>query len=77
MYKSFKSLNVEYSEDKGKTSLKGQLRIQSDSLIWLTFSPALGIEAARVLLTNDSVKFINRLNKTYFLVVEWNITTIV
>jgi len=58
--------NIEYSADKSITNLKGQLRIQSDSLIWLTFSPALGIEAARVLLTNDSVKFINRLNKTYF-----------
>ena len=58
--------NVEYSENKGRTSLKGQLRIQNDSLIWISFSPALGIEAARILLTNDSVKFINRLNKTYF-----------
>ena len=66
----FSTLNskfsIEYSADKSKTNLKGQMRIQSDSLIWLTFSPALGIEAARVLLTNDSVKFINRLNKTYF-----------
>ena len=33
----------------------------------MSFSPALGIEAARVLLTNDSVKFMNRLNKTYFI----------
>jgi len=67
----FSTLNskfsIEYSADKSKTNLKGQMRIQSDSLIWLTFSPALGIEAARVLLTNDSVKFINRLNKTYFI----------
>jgi hypothetical protein len=67
---NFSTLNskfsIEYSADKSKTNLKGQMRIQKDSLIWLTFSPALGIEAARVLLTNDSVKFINRLNKTYF-----------
>lgn len=58
--------SLEYYENKSKTGLKGQLRIKSDSLIWLSFSPALGIEAARVMLTNDSVKFINRLNKTYF-----------
>lgn len=57
---------IEYADDKSKTNLKGQLRIQSDSLIWLSFSPALGIEAARIMLTNDSVKFVNRLNKTYF-----------
>ena len=58
--------NIDYLQGKSKTNLKGQMRIQSDSLIWLSFTPALGIEAARVLLTNDSVKFINRLNKTYF-----------
>jgi len=57
---------IDYFENKSKTSLKGQLRIKSDSVMWLSFSPALGIEAARVMLTNDSVKFINRLNKTYF-----------
>lgn len=66
----FNTLNLKFSLDycqgKSKTNLKGQLRIKNDSLIWVTFSPALGIEAARVLLTNDSIKFINRLNKSYF-----------
>lgn len=57
--------NIEYSDGPKTTNLKGQLRIRHDSATWLSFSPALGIEAARVLLTNDSVKFINRLNKTY------------
>ncbi len=55
-----------YEADKNKTNVKGQLRIKDDSLIWMSFTPALGIEAARVLLTNDSIKFINRLNKSYF-----------
>lgn len=58
--------SIDYTDGKKKTSLKGQLRIRDDSATWISFSPALGIEAARVLLTNDSVKFINRLNKTYF-----------
>ena len=58
--------NLNYYEDKKKTDLKGQLRIKYDSAAWVSFSPALGIEAARILLTNDSVKFINRLNKKYF-----------
>lgn len=52
--------------DKKKTSLSGQLRVQKDSVIWISFSPALGIEMARLLITTDSVKFINRINKTYF-----------
>jgi hypothetical protein len=40
--------------------------MRRDSAIWISFSPALGIEMARILITNDSVKFINRINKTYF-----------
>lgn len=59
--------DIAYYENRKKTELRGQLRIKNDSLTWLSFSPALGIEAARILLSNDSVKFINRLNKTYFL----------
>jgi len=42
------------------------LRAKKDSVIWVSISPALGIEAARVLITSDSVKFMNKLNKTYF-----------
>ena len=57
--------NISYQEDRKKTDLKGQLRIRKDSLIWISFSPALGIEAARLSLSDDSIKFINRLNKTY------------
>ena len=66
---SFDYLNAKFSsvyqKGKKKTDLRGQLRIRKDSIIWVSLSPALGIEAARISLTNDSVKFINRLNKTY------------
>ena len=46
--------------------LKGQLKMQNDSAIWVSLSLKLGIEVARVMITEDSVKFINRTNKTYF-----------
>jgi hypothetical protein len=66
---SFDYLNAKFSsvyqKGKKKTDLRGQLRIRKDSIIWVSLSPALGIEAARISLTNDTVKFINRLNKTY------------
>jgi len=58
--------NLDYIIDKKKTSFKGQIRIKKDSLIWVSFSPALGIEMARLLISQDSVKFINRIKKTYF-----------
>ena len=54
-------------KNKGQTnSFNGQIRIRKDSVIWLSFSPALGIEAFRMMLSQDSVKFINRLNNTFF-----------
>lgn len=57
---------ADYIFDKKKTEFKGQIRIQKDSVIWISFSPALGIEVARLMITNDSVKFLNRIDKTYF-----------
>lgn len=60
-------VNIEYIEGNKKMNFKVQIRMRKDSIIWMSFSPALGIEVARLMITNDSVKFINRLNKTYFL----------
>ena len=60
-------LSLSYNNEKSTTNLRGQLRMREDSILWISFSPAMGIEAARLILTQDSIKFINRLNKTYFL----------
>jgi hypothetical protein len=58
--------DASYTDQNGKTDFKGQIRVRKDSLIWVTISPALGIEAIRMVVTNDSVKYFNRLNKEYF-----------
>ena len=52
---------------KGNDSfgLKGQLRMKKDSVIWISLSLKLGIEVGRVMITQDSIKYINRSNKTY------------
>lgn len=60
-------VNIEYIEDKKQTYFKAQIRMQKDSVIWMSFSPALGIEVVRLMITQDSVKFINRINKSYFI----------
>ncbi len=57
--------SIDYIYDKKLTEFRGQIRIRKDSVIWLSFSPALGIEMARLKVTNDSVFFMNRINKTY------------
>jgi len=59
--------NVTYQVDRKKTSVSGNLRIDYDSIIWISITPALGIEAVRFMLTPDSIKYINRLSNTYFL----------
>lgn len=42
------------------------IRIKKDSAIWMSITPALGIEVMRVLMTNDSIYVIDRLNKTFY-----------
>ena len=54
-----------YSVDRKKTTVTGNLRIEHDSIIWISITPALGLEAVRFMLTPDSIKYINRLNNTY------------
>jgi Domain of unknown function (DUF4292) len=67
---SFKTLtakvDVDGELDKNNASFNCNLRVVKDSAIWISISPALGIEVARILITTDSVKFINRINKKYF-----------
>ncbi len=57
--------NVTYQVDGKKTSVSGNLRIDYDSIIWISISPALGLEAVRFMLTPDSIKYLNRLSKTF------------
>jgi len=58
---------VSYEVDNKTTNVSGNLRIDYDSIIWISITPALGIEAVRFMLTPDSIKYINRLSNTYFL----------
>lgn len=47
-------------------SATANIRILKDSLIWLSVSPGLGIEAARGLITQDSIIIVNRLEKEFY-----------
>lgn len=57
--------SVKYIDGK-ETSFKTHIRVKKDSLIWVSITPLLGIEMARVLITKDSVMFLNRIDKQYF-----------
>lgn len=59
--------NISYKQNRKYLDFKAQVRIIKDSTIWISFSQDLGIEVARVLITQDSVKFLDRFNKKYLL----------
>jgi len=59
-------INANSTIDKQSNSFTSNVRIVLDSAIWVSIAPGLGIEVARALITPDSVKFINRLNSSYF-----------
>ena len=57
---------VEVYEGSNKTEFTASIRMRKDSAIWLSVSPALGLEVARVLITRDSIRVIDRLNGEYY-----------
>lgn len=59
--------SAEYENQGTTVSFSGQLRIRKDSLIWISLTPLLGIEAVRIIISQDSVKLINRLDDTFFI----------
>ena len=46
-------------------NLSGQMRMQKDSLVWLSVSATMGVEVLRAKISHDSVWILNRLEKTY------------
>lgn len=66
----FKTLNgkmsVKAESPDRNGSFKINLRMASDSIIWMSITPALGIEAARVVLRPDSLAFIDKMNNTFY-----------
>ncbi len=68
--------NLDYEWINSRTSIRfrspstsvsgtGRLTLVKDSLIWGTANAALGIEIARFAITPDSVRIINRYERTY------------
>ncbi|NVO01465.1 MAG: DUF4292 domain-containing protein [Bacteroidetes bacterium] len=59
-------IEAETKTEKETNSFNVNLRIKKDSIIWMTISAVFGIEVARVLITNDSVKLIDKFHSTFF-----------
>ena len=57
-------IKVNYRGGNGKSyDFNAFVRMKKDSLIWVLINAALGIEAFRILITPDSVKVLNKLDR--------------
>jgi len=61
-----KKVNIKINEHGKTSSYRGSIRILKDSSIWISLNFALGMEVVRLLITKDSVSFIDRYHKQYY-----------
>jgi hypothetical protein len=54
-----------YKADKQKIELDINLVMEKDQYIWMSVTAVLGIEVARIMITQDSVKILDRLHRKY------------
>ena len=61
------TLRTKLRYNSGTENLKAtaNVRIKKDSLIWFSLTPGLGIEAARGLITKDSIILVDKVHKEY------------
>ncbi|RYY95867.1 MAG: DUF4292 domain-containing protein [Chitinophagaceae bacterium] len=59
-------VNIDYKDATNKSyNVNAWVRMYKDSAIWISANALLGIEAIRALITKDSVKILDKLNKVY------------
>jgi hypothetical protein len=66
-FKTFSAkIKVDFEGSDGKKTppFNAFVRLKKDSILWVNINAALGFDAFRVLITPDSVKVINKLNRT-------------
>lgn len=62
-------VDADFGTEEESNSFKATIRMRKDSLIWVSITPALGIEMIRVMITPDSLKYLSKIpdNKFYYL----------
>lgn len=57
---------INFDDGERKIGATANIRIKKDSIIWVSVTPGFGIEAARALVTQDSLFMMNKLEKNYY-----------
>lgn len=62
-------IDADYAVMGETQGFKATIRMKRDSIIWISITPALGIEMIRMVVTEDSLKYISKIpeNKFYYL----------
>jgi hypothetical protein len=61
-----KNIKINYQTSNNNTTLYGAAKLKKDSLILLSLRSPLGIELSRILYSRDSIKMLDRRNKTAY-----------
>lgn len=56
---------LNYREGSQQMEVDATIAMEKDQYIWMSVTAVLGIEAARILITRDSVQILDRLHKKY------------
>lgn len=57
-------LKIDFDGEK-RLSGVANLRMRKDSIIWISLSPGLGVEVARILISKHSIEVLDKFNKKY------------
>ena len=58
-------VKIDYSDSRDKKyDVNAFVRMKKDSVIWISINAILGIEAFRVMITPDTVRVLDKINKT-------------
>jgi len=56
-----------WTQSGSTNNLKANVRIRKDSVIWVSVTATFGFEVIRLVMTPDSLKLIDKINKKYYL----------
>lgn len=65
IYQSFYA-KIKFDFDDGTQSISGNafLHLHKDSILWISIKGPLNVELSKMLITNDSIKILNKIEKT-------------
>lgn len=56
---------IKYKDENRDLKATANIRVRKDSIIWFSLTPGLGIEAARGIVTKDSIIILDKIHKEY------------